>query len=154
MADQYLTRQRLRTALRKGTSALKIRELKSIFFEPFPRREKFEGGGPAHFPFKKCGAVVLPLNGPLIHCSGCPRKFQPSVPPVVLDAQKNFIPVLSRNLLFSRQFFSIVEDYLIKNIWNYYSANILRVNRFVDFPYEKSRKYHSDVNGGVISLHQ
>ena len=138
MAEQYMTRQRLRTALRKGTSALKIRELKSIFFEPFPRRGKFEGAPP--ISFKKCGAVVLSLNCPLIHCSGCPRKFQPSVPPVVLDAQKIFIPVLSRNLLFSRQFFSIVEDYLVKNLWNYYSANILRVNRFVDFPYEKPGK--------------
>ena len=28
----------------------------------------------------------------------------------------------------------------------YYSANILSVNLFVDFPYEKLKKYHSDVN--------
>ena len=32
----------------------------------------------------------------------------------------------------------------------YKSSNILSVNRFVDYPYEKSRKYHSDVHGGII----
>ena len=32
----------------------------------------------------------------------------------------------------------------------YYSVNILSVNRFIGFPYEKQRKYHSDVHGGVI----
>ena len=35
---------------------------------------------------------------------------------------------------------------------SYYSANILSVNRFVDFPYEKERKSHSYVHGGVIIL--
>ena len=33
---------------------------------------------------------------------------------------------------------------------DYYSANILNANRSFDFPYEKLRKYHSDVLGGVI----
>ena len=37
-----------------------------------------------------------------------------------------------------------------KGVLNYYSSNILSVNRFVDFTYEKSRKYHSDVHVGVI----
>ena len=32
----------------------------------------------------------------------------------------------------------------------YYFANILSVNRFVDFFYEKPRKYHTDAHGGVI----
>ena len=32
----------------------------------------------------------------------------------------------------------------------YYSANIFSVNRFADFPYEKLRKNHADVYGGVI----
>ena len=44
-----------------------------------------------------------------------------------------------------------IEDFKeFCQVLDYYSANILNVNRFVDFRYEKERKYHSDVLAGVM----